>query len=189
MAQLRPGQQANPFALPSIDGSTVDLGNLGGKRALIAFMRFAACPFCKLRLHQLVQRHEELGRDFKVVVIFDSPLDHLQRHTSGHQAPFPVLADEGNMAYKAYGIQHSIAGVMKGMLFRIPSLLKAMFVHGYLPTSFRGSLTTMPADFLVDEAGKIHTAYYGMDEGDHLPFDVIKGFAVGSKPEPPAFGR
>jgi peroxiredoxin len=40
-----------------------------------------------------------------------------------------------------------------------------------------GSMTTMPADFLIDASGAIRLAYYGRDEGDHPPFDAIKRFA------------
>lgn len=189
MNQIQPGERARPFSLPSIQGGIVDLETLKGRRALISFMRFASCPFCNLRIHQLVHRYPEFGPEFTIVAIFDSPLSHLQNQAEGHRAPFPILADEANAAYKAYGVRHSIAGVLKGMFFRMPTLLKAMFVHGYFPFSFRGSITTMPADFLVDEHGTVQTAYYGKDEGDHLPFDQIKAFALGREKEPPVFGE
>lgn len=47
--------------------------------------------------------------------------------------------------------------------------------------SLKGSLTTMPADFLVDENGVIRTAYYGKDEGDHLPFEQARAFSLAAK--------
>lgn len=71
-------------------------------------------------------------------------------------------------------------GMFKGMLTRMPSLLRAMFVNGYVPWLIKGSMTTMPADFLVDENGVIQTAYYGKDEGDHLPFERVKAFSFAS---------
>ena len=37
----------------------------------------------------------------------------------------------------------------------------------------------MPADFLIDEGRVIRTAYYGEDEGDHLPIERVKAFALG----------
>jgi hypothetical protein len=58
-----------------------------------------------------------------------------------------------------------------------------MLVKGYLPTTIQGRITTMPADFLVDEQGIIHTAYYGRDEGDHLPLARVLEFAhKGARP-------
>jgi hypothetical protein len=32
-------------------------------------------------------------------------------------------------------------------------------------------------DFLIDRNGIIQVAYYGNDEGDHLPFDKVKEFS------------
>jgi peroxiredoxin len=108
-------------------------------------------------------------------------MENLRKHAEKHQAPFPILADEKNVFYKEYGIEHSVAGMFMGMLGRMPALLRAMFVKGYLPLVIKGSLTTMPADFLVDENGVIQTAYYGKDEGDHLPFERVKAFSLASK--------
>ncbi|MGA8258930.1 MAG: hypothetical protein WB783_01835 [Arenicellales bacterium] len=34
----------------------------------------------------------------------------------------------------------------------------------------------MPADFLIDEKGRIVDAYYGDDAGDRIPFDRIETF-------------
>lgn len=48
-----------------------------------------------------------------------------------------------------------------------------------MPTSLKGSLTTMPADLLIDEAGVIPTAHYGKDESDHLAFKAVAAFSRG----------
>jgi len=45
----------------------------------------------------------------------------------------------------------------------------------------KGSMTTMLADFLVDASGVIRVAHYRKDEGDHLPFDEVKKFAMQQK--------
>jgi len=147
---------------------------------MLSFLRFASCPFCNLRVHELVTRFEEFGEGFTIVAIFDSPLENLRRHATKHQAPFSILADERTVYFKEYGIERSVAGMLKGMLSRLPSLLRAMFVNGYLPLVIKGSMTTMPADFLVDENGVIQIAYYGRDEGDHLPFADVKVFSLSS---------
>jgi peroxiredoxin Q/BCP len=49
---------------------------------------------------------------------------------------------------------------------------------GYISITIKGSLTTMPADFLIDMDGTIQVAHYGSDEGDHMPFDQIKSFSL-----------
>jgi len=169
------GENMSHIRLPDIDGSMFDTETLNGKPFMLSFFRFASCPFCNLRVHQLVQQYSEFGDDFKMVAIFDSPLDNLIRHTEKHSAPFPILADGGNKYYREYGIEHSVTGMLKGMFFRMPTLLKSMFM-GNVPLIFKGSLITMPADFLIDSEGVIQTAYYGKDEGDHLPFEEVKTF-------------
>jgi hypothetical protein len=41
--------------------------------------------------------------------------------------------------------------------------------EGYLPSSIKGNMTTLPADILVDENGVIRAIYQGNDSADHLP--------------------
>ncbi len=180
-----PSEKASRIKLPAIDGSTFDTDSLEGKPFMLSFFRFASCPFCNVRVHELVKRFAEFGDGFTIVAVFDSPLDNLVRHAEGHKAPFPVLADESNRYYKEYGIEHSLTGVFKGMLLRMPTLIRAMF-KGYVPTAIKGSMTTMPADFLIDTDGIIQVAYYGSDEGDHLPFEQVKSFSL--KQETPNHG-
>lgn len=164
--------------LPAIDGSVFELDSLKNSRYMLSFFRFASCPFCNLCIHELVSRFNELGGDFTVVAVFDSSLNNLQRHAGRHRAPFPILADEDNTYYRSYGIEHSMAGMLKGMLFRMLALIKGMFFKGYMPLVIKGNITTMPADLLVDESGIIQKAHYGKDEGDHLPFDEVKLFSL-----------
>lgn len=175
-----PGEKTSNLILPALEGGTFKLDSLKSRRFMLSFLRFASCPFCNLRVHELVKRFEEFGEGFTIVAVFDSSLENLRKHAEKHRAPFPILADEKNVFYRAYGVEHSLAGMFKGMLTRMPSLLRAMFVNGYVPWVIKGSMTTMPADFLVDENGVIQTAYYGKDEGDHLPFERVKAFSFAS---------
>lgn len=171
------GDPISNIRLEALDGSVFELDSLKGRPFMLSFFRFASCPFCNLRIHELVTRFEEFGDKFTVVAIFDSTPDNLREHANRHHAPFPILADARGDYYAQYGIEHSVAGVLKGMMFRLPTLLYAMFAKGYLPQKINGSMTTMPADFLVDASGVIRVAHYGKDEGDHLPFDEVKRFA------------
>ncbi len=175
--RLTPGTKITNICLPAIDSSVFKTENIKGQPFMLSFLRFASCPFCNLRINELVRRFDEFGNEFTIIAVFDSPLDNLIRHTEGHKAPFPILADEKNKYYKAYGIEQSFLGMIKGMILRMPTLLKGM-TKGYLPFIIKGSMMTMPADFLVDREGIIQDAYYGRDEGDHLPFDAVKDFSL-----------
>ena len=63
------------------------------------------------------------------------------------------------------------------MISRMPTLLTGM-LKGYIPFPIKGSMTTMPADFLIDREGIIQVAYYGEDGGDHLSFEEVKAFSL-----------
>ncbi len=177
------GHLVTGLSLPAIDGSRFTLEQVRGKRYLLSFLRFAACPFCQLRVHQLISRWHELNRNFTVIAVFDSSLENLQHYTGKQVAPFPILADEHAVYYHKFAIKHSLSGTFKAMLFRMPTLLYAMLVKRYFPTSIKGSLTTLPADILVDEHGLVAEIYHGKDSGDHLPFEKIKAFAAGANPQ------
>jgi len=175
--RLSVGDLAPSIELNAIDGLSFASHSYAGKPYLISFYRFSSCPFCNLRLHELLSRQSELGGDFELLAVFDATLDDLKRDTGKHHAPFPILADEHRTYYKSYGIEFSWRGMFRGLIFRFPTLLKGM-LKGYLPINmFKRGLVTMPADFLVDEKGIIRTAYYGSDEGDHLSFEQIQAFA------------
>lgn len=51
-------------------------------------------------------------------------------------------------------------------------------IKGYIPFTFKGSLTTIPVDILIDKDGIVDGAYYGKDKGDHLNFEKIKVFSA-----------
>ncbi|GMQ82883.1 MAG: hypothetical protein BMS9Abin05_2349 [Rhodothermia bacterium] len=189
MEKIRPGDAAINIVLPGIDGTTFDLSSLSGRRYMVSFLRFATCPFCNLRLHQLVSRREELGNDFTIVAIFDSPIETLKRSAEKHESPYPILADEKNTYYRAYGVERSTWGLIKGMFLRMPTLLHAMFVRRYIPWPITGSMRTMPLDILVTEDGIVHTVYYGRDEGDHLAFEAIKSFSILAHVEPNSYSH
>ena len=181
--KLQAGDTALPLRLRAIDGEIFDTASLAGRPYMLSFFRFASCPFCNLRVHELVKRFEEFSDDFTIVAVFDSPLDNLQKHATGHHAPFPILADERGEYYQRYAIERSILGVIKGMLTRLPTAIKGM-CKGYIPTTIQGHMTTMPANFLIDRQGRIQVAHYGRDEGDHLPFEQLLAFCASQEAGP-----
>lgn len=63
------GDKVTNIVLPAIDGSEFNLNSLKGKRYMISFLRFASCPFCNLRVNQLVSGFSEFGKDFTIVAV------------------------------------------------------------------------------------------------------------------------
>ncbi|MFL3013147.1 MAG: redoxin domain-containing protein [Candidatus Neomarinimicrobiota bacterium] len=174
--RLRPGDSIDELNLPSISGEKFDIKKIENKRALITFYRFASCPFCNLRINEIVNRYSELDSEFKMVAVFDSPLDNLIKQTKHHNAPFWILADEKYHYFEKFSVEKSFLKFLKGTIVRFHKLIIAS-LKGYVPLTFKGSVSTIPVDILIDENGKIDTIYYGRDTSDHLPFSKIKEFS------------
>jgi hypothetical protein len=86
-----------------------------------------------------------------------------------------VIADPTSAAYDAYHIEHSRWANLKAIITRLPTLLKGLRLVGL--AGFKTN-NVVPADFLIDEDGKIVEAYYGRDAGDHIPFERVELFAA-----------
>ncbi|GAB3376735.1 redoxin domain-containing protein [Spongiibacter taiwanensis] len=178
MARIEAGEKITELSLPDYTGGVFSLDAVKGKRYLLSFFRFASCPFCNLRVHQLVSHFQEFGDQFTVVAIFDADQQELSRSALRHQAPFPILADKDNRYYRRFGVERSYLGVLKGMLMRFHQLCYSVVVKGNIPLKIGGHVATMPLNLLVDEDGVVKYAHYGRDEGDHLPLAVVKKFAL-----------
>ena len=175
---LKIGDQIINIKLPDIDGHAFELDSLRGKKIILSFHRFATCPFCNLRIHQLVSHFETFGDNFTIVAVFDSPLKHLQKHAKDHHAPFPILADHNNYYYQIFNVERSIFKTIKGFLKRFPTVLYAMFVKGYWPFPIKGNLFSMPLEILIDENGIVRHIHKAKDEGDHLSIEQVKAYSI-----------
>ena len=92
--KLQAGDKITKLDLPSISGEMFDINTIAGKKTLVTFYRFATCPFCNLRIHEITKRYDELGKNFEMVAIFNSSQDYLTKKMGKHNAPFTILADE-----------------------------------------------------------------------------------------------
>lgn len=159
-------------------GNTFDLESFKGQKIMVSFFRFSTCPFCNLRIHTLCTEYENLG--INIVAIFESSNENLRKHLSHYELPFPVISDKEGKYYKSYGLNKSVFGMFKGMLTRPLEMLRGMS-KGKLPFVIDGSPLRMPADFLIDEHGKIKELMYARDEGEHMDLDIIKNFSKNNK--------
>jgi peroxiredoxin len=174
--KLAKGDRIAELNLPNIKGGQFDIESLKGKKTLLTFYRFAQCPFCNLRVNEFVKRYPEFKDNLKVVAIFDSPLDHLVKSTKKHNAPFEILADESFKYFREYEVEQSAWKFFLGSFIRFHKIIIAT-LKGYIIFSFKGSMTTVPVDILINEDGVIEKAYYGKNTTDHLSFKEILEFS------------
>lgn len=173
---LRAPTPAPRIELNDVYGVPFVLGQATGRRQLLCFFRDPACPFCNFRLYQLTAQaaaFTRLGLD--VVAIFLAQPAAVKRFAARKPRPFPVLADPESRAYDAYDIKSSAWGKYKGILTRIPTVLKGLKIVG-LAGLKTGNL--MPADFLLDEEARIAETWYGRDAGDRIPLERVELFAA-----------
>ncbi len=174
--QLKPTDVAPSFTATTWQGETFALDDLRGHPVWLAFFRYAACPLCALRVHDLVERHDALlARGLKVVGVFQSPLDKVQKFVNqGQVPPFTVLADPERKLYPTYGLRSTwTAYYNPGYLGRLRRSLKLGLFMEHSPD---GDPYTVPADFLIDPDGTIADAYYGRLIADHIPFERVDAF-------------
>ena len=75
--KLKKGDKIEDLTLPSIDGTTFNLDSIKGKKAMISFYRYSSCPFCHLRMNEIINKTNEFGNNFVPIAIFDLSLIHI----------------------------------------------------------------------------------------------------------------
>lgn len=172
--RLRPGTVAPTFATTDFLGTPVDLAALRGRPVMLSFYRYAACPLCNLRVHELIGAHDRLGEmGLAMVAVFQSPAERIAEQVGRQDAPFPIVADPSMALYRDYGAETRWGGLASAAVAR--SGLAAMR-SGFRPGRTDGPVQRVPADFLIDRDGSIAVAHYGRDIGDHLPIDEIEAW-------------
>ena len=173
--RLKPPQATPTLPLADIDGRPIRIGD--GRKLLLSVFREAACPFCNVRVYELTHDHDDLrARGLDIVAIFHSDERDVRRFIARQPRPFRMVADPEGRAHAAFGAERSGFGKVRAMLLRLPALVKGLRLLGRVPGA-RRSGALMPADFLIDGAGRIVATHYGRDAGDHMPMARILRFA------------
>lgn len=170
--RIKPGELAPAIAAEDAHGRPFDLAALRGRRVMLSFYRYASCPICNLRMHELILAHQRLAeRGLDLVAVFQSPEATIAEYVGQQEAPFPILADPSMNLYRRYGVEAAWWGFMS---WRILGRALAAMRRGFLPGRIDGPFHRTPADFLIDADGKIALAHYGRDIDDHLPLPLIE---------------
>jgi len=132
-----------------------------------------------MRIRRITQRWDEFSNDTVMVGVFDAGVGELQKRMKKHEVPFTIVADEHYDHFEKNGVKKSFGKFMWGAAKSPFTLLQAT-LRGYVPLTLSISkLSTIPADILIDEHGKVVEAHYCKDTADHMPIDRMIAFSKG----------
>ncbi|MFZ2889466.1 redoxin domain-containing protein [Sulfuricurvum sp.] len=175
MSRLKEGNSAPWFKARSFQGDDINLDLYRGRYLLLSFYRYASCPFCNLRVHESIQKRDyfqTLG--LEMIAVFQSPDDKLAEYVGKQPLNYPIIGDPSLDIYKLYHVETSWLGLIKAFFIRPHQILKSIFLRGFFPGSIENEIQRLPADFLINPMGKIEIAYYGIDIGDHIAYEIIE---------------
>jgi thioredoxin-dependent peroxiredoxin len=173
VSRLAVGQKAPSLQGTSALGAPLSLEMYRGHKVWVAFFRYTSCTFCSLRIHEMLHRAErwtEAG--LRIIGVFQSPVDAVSEFVRERRVPFPFACDPEERLYAAWGLDASVSAMLG------THLIVGMSRDVLSGRAFKkhGTLTRIPADFLIDERGVIADAFYGHDIADHIPFPRIDAF-------------
>ncbi len=105
MAELKPGDKAPDFSLPSSEGNTVSLKDLRGKKVVLFFYPKDDTPGCTKEACSFRDNLARVKR--KGAVIYGVSADSVKSHKKfieKFDLTFPLLSDESKEMVNAYGV-------------------------------------------------------------------------------------
>jgi len=174
--QLKTQTQAPLFSKKDFLGNAINLTDYKGKKVLLTFFRVATCPFCNMRVQELIKNYHELAKlNVEVVAFFASTKEEIEQYAGKQKPPFAMIPDAPMEIYKQYNIESSAAGMLKVMLK--PLKMMQMMTSGFFNMKSMKAQPIIPADFLIDENQTIIETYYGNDFSDHIPLKNVLQWA------------
>jgi len=158
LQRLSPGQKAPVFSAHDVFGNAISLVDSLHKYTLLAFMRYAGCPWCNLAIHRVALEYKLLTKSRCEVIAFvqSTPENILKNIYQRHKEKplFPIIADQTQTFYKLYGVRSSLSGSAKNIT-QIPHWIHAVRAQGFRQANIDGKLLMVPAMFLVSEGQQV----------------------------------
>lgn len=183
MTQLSPGDTITARVLTTIGGEAVPVPD-PGRLVHLQFRRYAGCPICNLHLRSVARRHEDIrAAGISEVAIFHSPAQDMLPHQS--ELPFAVVADPQRVLYVEFGVEAARRAVTHPRAWTTPFNPRVYPVvldglrNGGSPGPRHGeTVLGLPADFLIDPAGRVLSLRYGRHANDQWSVDQLIELAM-----------
>jgi peroxiredoxin len=135
----------------------------------IAFFRFAACPFCALRVREVIERMDDIDASpAQFVGVFPSSKENIRKYIMKFAPRFRVVSDPEEKLYGKYKAEASWAAEFRTAV-NIPKVVKALVGAPNNPFAADATFNRVPCEFLIHQ-GSIEHAYYGktLDDGEDI---------------------
>jgi peroxiredoxin len=177
MKRLTVGHKAPDFTATDVDGNPVTLGTDPDGYTLLAFLRYAGCPWCNLAVHRLAMESKMLGKNNCNIIVFvqstkEKVFENIhERHAI--KPHFPVIADPHKRYYRQYGVNSSFHSVVRA-INDIPAWVHVVKGLTFTQGKIDGDLFLAQALFLVSSKTRnIVQALYGKSLYEHETFTPI----------------
>jgi len=161
MHQVKTSDPAPDFTVDSVNLGRVTLSDFRGHKTLLIFSRYFGCPVCQLEfdeLREFLKNHPSLS----VLYVNQSQPESAKKFIEDKGINFPVIAapkvNGKYELYELYGVGSLGPASIIGILIKGRKAQKLGKKHG----SYEGVETQSPAQFLIDESGRIISAEYGL---------------------------
>ncbi len=165
---VKQGDKAPDFALPNVNGETVQLSQLLAKGPVVlVFYRGGWCPYCNLALrsYQAILPEIQLAGATLVAVSPQTP-DNSLSASEKMALSFPVLSDSGNKVAREYGLVFTVS----------PEVQAIQQSMGLDLSKVNGSDTwelPFPGSYVIAQNGTIALAFLDPDYTHRLEPDAI----------------
>ena len=105
MSELKPGDVAPVFTLPTVLGGELNLTDLRGKSVIVFAYPAAMTPGCTLEARDFAAAYDTLrAAGYEVVGISPDPLERNQEFATALDLPYHVVSDVDREVLDAWGI-------------------------------------------------------------------------------------
>jgi peroxiredoxin len=175
--RLETGIVVPSFRVVDLAGEEVSPRTYEGKRWWLILSRFAACPFCSLRLHRLLEREKSLAdAGVEVVVVFPSSERRARQFVKKYDPWFRIVADPDQVVFELFGSETSWAGEVRTAI-NVPKVLRALVQTKMNPLGVDDAVHRMPSEYLIEMDGTIGQVHYGEELDDGFAVETVLEWA------------
>ena len=160
------GDKAIFFKLDSYNAGIIDLEEIiGDQKIVLIFSRYFGCPICQSDLKIIMERKSEIeAKGAKILYITQSGEKIAKEFIENEKIEFPVIPSTKDELYAEWGLGLMTSEAVKQIPFKLKDVRKYGLEYG----EYEGWEKQGPAQFIIDEQGKIIHAKKGWIDIDSL---------------------